>query len=133
MSRIQRFEEIVSWQKARDLTSTIYEISKRGYFLKDFALRDQIRRAAVSVMANIAEGFDRDGNREFGQFLSHAKSSCAELQSHLYVAWDQKYMDDSVFNSLYGRAGEINRLIGGLLRYLRQTEKRGRKFIQPAS
>ena len=89
MATIQRFEEIEAWQVARELTRSVYECSKSGSFAKDFALRDQIRRAAISVMSNIAEGFERGGNAEFIQFLSIAKGSAAEVETQLYVALDQ--------------------------------------------
>src|SRR2546430_117929 len=90
MPTITRFEDIEAWQLGRELKRLIYGCSKEGGFAKDFALKDQIRRAAISVTANIAEGFERDGNREFNQFLSTSKASCGEVQDHLYTALDQK-------------------------------------------
>ena len=87
MSTFRRFEDIEAWQKARELTKVVYQLSGRGHFAKDFGLRDQIRRASVSIMANIAEGFERDGTGEFIQFLAIAKGSAAEVLSHAYVAW----------------------------------------------
>lgn len=128
MQPIRRFEDIQGWQKARDLTRDIYNCTSQPAFFRDFALRDQVRRAAVSIMANIAEGFDRDGNREFMHFLSQAKGSCAELQSHLFVARDQNYLNESAFHLLHRSADEVGRLIGGLMRYLRCSERLGRKF-----
>jgi four helix bundle protein len=104
----------VAWQKARVLTRLIYEVSQKGKFAKDFGLSGQIQRAAVSIMSNVAEGFERGGRGEFHQFLSTAKASCAELRSQLYVAFDVGYLDRGEFDNLLGRAEEIARIIGGL-------------------
>jgi len=89
MARIERFEDIEAWKKGRDLRKVIYKCSRTGEFARDFALRDQIRRAAQSVTSNIAEGFERGGNREFIQFLSDAKGSCGEVRDQLYTALDE--------------------------------------------
>src|SRR5215831_14115648 len=99
MSRVERFEQLVAWQKARKLTALIYETTRQGAFARDFGLSGQIQRAAVSVMSNIAEGFERGGRGEFHQFLSTAKGSCAELRSQLYVAFDVGYIDQNQFNN----------------------------------
>jgi len=128
MATIKKFEEIEAWQKGRQLKQELYRQSKTGEFAKDFALRDQVRRAAMSVTANIAEGFERDGNREFVQFLSSSKGSCGELQDHLYTALDEKYITKEDFNRLYGQAAEVAALIAGFMKYLKQTELRGNKF-----
>lgn len=98
MSKITRFEDIEAWKAARRLLNRVYELSDVGAFRRDFALRDQVRRAAISVLSNIAEGFERDGNKEFLQFLSHAKGSVGELRAQLYVALDRKYIDQSQFD-----------------------------------
>lgn len=90
MSKIERFEDIESWKVAREATRLIYEMSSMGEFNRDFALRDQIRRSSVSMMSNIAEGFERGGDKEFIQFLAIAKGSCGEARAQLYVALDQK-------------------------------------------
>ena len=111
--KIERFEDLIAWQKARELTKNIYKITRQGEFKKDFGLRDQIRRASVSVMSNIAEGFERGGRSEFHQFLVIAKGSCAELKSHLYVALDADYIDAQTFQRLYTVAEEAKRVIGG--------------------
>jgi four helix bundle protein len=113
-SRIDKFEDLIAWQKARELTKNIYRVTKIGEFLKDFGLRDQIRRASVSIMSNIAEGFERGGRSEFHQFLVIAKGSCAELRSQLYVALDAEYIDIPTFQGLDGLARETSRLVGGL-------------------
>lgn len=110
----RRFEDLIAWQKARELTKKIYEITSKGQFVKDFGLRDQIRRSSVSIMANVAEGFERARQSEFHQFLSIAKSSCAELRSHLYVAHDADYLDTKTFNNLMDQAREVSLVLGGL-------------------
>ena len=112
--RIDKFEDLIAWQKARELTRNIYKITRQGEFSKDFGFRDQIRRASVSIMSNVAEGFERGGRSEFHQFLVIAKGSCAELRSHLYVALDADYIDAQTFQRLYSLAEEIKRIIGGL-------------------
>ena len=111
---VQRFEDLIAWQKARLLTAAIYRITSQGAFARDFGLRDQIRRAAVSVMSNIAEGFERGKSNEFHQFLCVAKASCAEVRSQLYVALDAAYTTRDEFDELSGLASETARVIGGL-------------------
>jgi four helix bundle protein len=128
MGKIERFEDIVAWQKARVMTKDIYGCTKVGQFARDFGLKDQIQRASVSTMSNIAEGFDRGGDKEFIQFLSNSKGSCGEVKSHLYVALDQAYITPVTFNDLYGKADEVGRLINGFMAYLRGSELRGRKY-----
>src|SRR5712692_1432559 len=111
---IERFEDLIAWQKARELTREIYHLTRQGSFAKDFGLSGQIQRAAVSVMSNIAEGFERSGLGEFHQFLSTAKSSCAEVRSQLYVASDVGYLTQDEFDLLLAQANEVARIIGGL-------------------
>jgi four helix bundle protein len=112
--KVERFEDLIAWQKARQLASDIYRITSHGEFAKDFGLRDQIRRAAVSVMSNIAEGFDRGSRSEFHQFLVIAKASCAEVRSQLYVAQDVGYINQENFNTANSNTSELSRIIGGL-------------------
>ncbi|MDE2273037.1 MAG: four helix bundle protein [Gammaproteobacteria bacterium] len=114
MSGIKRFEDLIAWQKARELTRMIYNITSKSRFARDFAFRDQIRRASVSVMSNIAEGFERNGAREFHQFLVIAKGSCAEVRSQLYTALDNSYIDDDEFNRTQELASSTARIIGAL-------------------
>ena len=118
---INRFEEIEAWQKARDLARVVYQCTKDGQISRDFGLRDQMRRAVVSIMANIAEGFSRRSNREFCQFLFIAKSSAAELQSHAYVALDQAYIREADFRKLYDSLDHTSRMISNLIKYLSST------------
>ncbi|MEW6607438.1 MAG: four helix bundle protein [bacterium] len=122
MAKIERFEDILSWQKARELVSAIYKTSNNGFFAKDFGLREQIRRAAVSIMLNIAEGFARKSNREFSRFLVISHGSVAEVQSALYVAYDQKYINLEQFEELYKMAEETSKTIMGFSNYLKKLE-----------
>ncbi len=112
--KVERFEDLIAWQKARQLTADIYQVTSKGGFSKDFGLRDQIRRASVSVMSNIAEGFDRGSRGEFHQFLVIAKASCAEVRSQLYIAQDVGYINQEIFNNVSSNASELSRIIGGL-------------------
>jgi len=113
-NRIERFEDLIAWRKARELTRRIYVETRRGEFGRDRGLASQVQRAAVSIMANIAEGFERGRPAEFHQFLSVAKASCAELRSHLYVALDAGYLDRPTFESMMSQAAEVGRVTGGL-------------------
>ncbi len=114
MSRIERFEDLIAWQKARELTRAVYQVTRQGLFAKDFGLAGQLQRAAVSIMSNIAEGFDRGGRAEFHQFLSTAKASCAETRSLLYVALDADYLDQPTFDRFLAQAEEVARIVSGL-------------------
>jgi len=125
---IKRFEDIESWRKGRECTRLVYEMSSRDKFARDFALRDQIRRASISVMSNIAEGFERSGDREFINFLSIAKGSCGEARAQLYVALDQYYITEQEFSTAYELFVETSRLISGFMKYLQQSELKGSKF-----
>ena len=115
---IKRFEDIKAWQHGRELTNEIYRITKEGTFNRDFCLRDQIRRAAISINLNIAEGFSRGTDKEFKQFLIVARGSVAEVRSALYIALDQKYIMQSQFDSLYASIEHLSRMITTLIRYL---------------
>lgn len=116
--RIERFEDIKAWQEAKELTVEVYRITNEGDFARDFGLRDQVRRAAVSVMANIAEGFGRDSTKEFIRFLQIAKASAFEVQSHLHVAVALGYIAQDQFDSSYAHCLSVSRLIGGFINYL---------------
>ena len=128
MATIKQFEDLQCWQKARELNRLIYQVSRNGTFSKDFSLRDQIRRASVSVMSNIAEGFERGGDKEFIQYLSHAKGSCGEVRCQLYAALDENYLNEGEFKQLYDQSVVVSRLIAGLMAYLRNSDLRGTKF-----
>jgi len=118
MASIEKFEDIEAWQKARELTRKIYKVTNQGAFARDFGLRDQIRRASVSIMSNIAEGFERGGDVEFRRFLAIAKGSTGEVKAQLYVALDAGLINEAQFNELYQLATETGNLIGGFMRYL---------------
>jgi four helix bundle protein len=120
MATIKRFEDILAWQKAREASRKVYEFTSDGRFAKDFGLRDQIRRSAVSIMANIAEGFGRRSDKEFASFLNISHGSVAETQSHLYVALDLQYISESSFSDLYRSFDEVSRMIMGLTNHLRK-------------
>ena len=132
MATFTTFEEISAWQKARQLTTELYKVTSIGAFARDYDLKNQIRRAAVSIMSNIAEGFERSGTGEFNQFLAMAKGSAGEVRSQLYVALDQNYLSDAVVGRLLGQAAEIGRMIGGLMIYLRKSGIKGTKYKKPA-
>ena len=125
--KIKRFEDIKSWVEARELTKRIYKTTSQSNFSKDFGLIDQIRRASVSIMANISEGFDSQSNVEFIRFLIYARRSCSEVQSHLYVALDQNYLTQDIFDNLYEKSTNAAKLINGLITYLRSSSKQPNK------
>src|SRR5439155_5049905 len=128
MTRIQRFEDLDAWKIARELTKNVYGLTRNDRFSRDYGLKDQICRSSVSIMSNVAEGFERDGDKEFVNFLSIAKGSAGETRSLLYVALDQEYISEAEFNIVSARAIENSRVISGLSHYLRQSELKGRKF-----
>jgi four helix bundle protein len=112
--KVERFEDLIAWQKARTLTADINPVSSKGNFSRDFALRDQIRSCAVSVPSNIAEGFERWSLREFHKFLSYAKGSCGELETQLYIARDVGYLSDETLQPLLQQAESVSEIIGRL-------------------
>lgn len=128
MARIEKFEEIEAWKLARQATRRIYAVTSEGPFSRDFALVNQIRRASISVMSNIAEGFERGGNKEFLQFLSIAKGSCGEVRSQLYIAMDQNYIEQVTFKEITELLIETSKTISGFMKYLQGATERGSKF-----
>jgi four helix bundle protein len=122
MGTFRSFEDIQAWQKARKVTKMVYEMTAAGEFAKDYGLRDQIRRASVSIMANIAEGFGRRSDQEFANFLNMAHGSTSEVQSHLYAALDLSYIDQASFTKLYDLLNEVSRMTLVLPRHLRPPE-----------
>ncbi len=133
MAGLTRFEDVDAWRKARELTRRVYELTSHGDYARDFPLKDQMRRATVSVMSNIAEGFERDGDKEFRQFLSLAKGPTGELKAQLYVALDAGFLSQPQFEELYGMATETGRLIAGFMRYLAHSNLKGLKFKSSSS
>ena len=116
--KIEKFEDINAWKKARSLTKQVYRLTRKVKFSRDFGLKDQIQRAAVSIMSNIAEGFDSNRNKEFTKFLEYSKRSASEVQSELYVALDQTYINREEFTSCYEQAEECKKLIIGFIKHL---------------
>jgi len=125
-AKVERFEDLVAWQRARNLTRTVYDLTRREPLARNFGLVSQVQRAAVSIMSNIAEGFERGGRAEFHQFLSTAKASCAEVRSLLYVLVDAGYIDRATFERLLAETEELGRIVGGLRAAV------GRQRDQPA-
>jgi four helix bundle protein len=128
MATIKHFEDIEAWQLARQMCVEIHDITLQGAFGNDFSLKDQIRRSSGSVMDNIAEGFGRDGNREFIQFLSYSKGSASEVQSQLYRALDNKYIDEGTFQKLYDLAKNIIGKTTNFMKYLSNSSLKGPKY-----
>jgi len=118
MATAKQFEDLHVWQEARGLVNDVYKVTKKGAFRRDFSLRDQITRAAVSSMSNIAEGFERGSRRECIQFLNVAKGSTGEVRSQLYVALDQEYVDQKMFEKLRDSALAVSRRLAKFIRYL---------------
>jgi len=131
LGTIRKFEELEAWQHARALVQEVYSLTAGGRFAKDFGLRDQIRRSSVSIMANIAEGYERDGNAEFIHFLSIAKGSAGEVRCHLYIARDQDYLNEDKFDELLAMTQQVSRIIRGLMGYLQKAGIKGNKFKSP--
>jgi len=127
MARIDRFEDLIAWQKARSFTKEVYTVTRNEPLSKDFRLSNQIQGAAVSIMSNIAEGFERGGRGEFQQFLSTAKGSCAETRSQLYVAFDVGYLGQVQFKRLLEQAEEVGRLVGGLRAAVQRQREQAKK------
>lgn len=128
MATINSFEELDIWKKARLIANTIYAITKSSGFQHEFALRDQMWRSAISVVSNIAEGFERSGNKEFIQFLFISKGSAGELRAQLIIASDQKLISDFEFNSIYQELTILSSQINSLISYLLKSSFKGSKF-----
>ena len=128
MANIEKFEDIQAWLKARELAQIIYKFSQQSPFGKDFKLKDQILGSSGSVMDNIAEGFDRGGNKEFIHFLTISKASAAEVKSQPYRGLDRNYIDRGEFDTTYVLANVIGKMFTGLIKYLNKTEIKGFKY-----
>ena len=126
--QIKNFEDLEIWQLARRLTQEIYTLGRMPKFTKDYALKDQMQRAAVSIMSNVAEGFERGGNQEFTQYLYVAKASCGEVRSQLYVALDQKYVDQKKTDDLLAVMQRLSVMIKHLIDHLKRSGMRGPKY-----
>lgn len=123
MATISKFEDIIAWQKALELSDLIYLYSNNDKFSRDFGLKDQMRRASVSVVSNIAEGFEREGNNQFIYFLLVAKASAGELRAQLYIAKNQKYISQNEFEIINTKVLEVSKTISGFISYLRTQKK----------
>ena len=128
MATITDFEQLDIWKKARVLQKEVFKLTRRPDFARDYRLVSQINDATDSVMSNVSEGIERDGNKELKQYLSNAKGSAGEVRSHLWVALDREYILKEEFEELRMKSVEIGRMIAGFVRYLRNTEIKGQKF-----
>ena len=124
MGKIEKFEEIRAWQSAREVVNRIYETSQSEKFKRDYTLADQIKRASISIMSNVAEGFSRQSRKEFIQFLFIAKGSAAEVQSQLYIALDQGYISEKEFREIYDKVEETAKLLSKFITYFKSLNKR---------
>jgi len=128
VATIKRFEDLEIWQMARELCKEIFELTLRDNFSKDFSLKDQIRASSGSIMDNIAEGFERGGNKEFKQFLSIAKGSCGETRSQLYRSFDRNYITEQELAEYLDKTYQLGKKIHNMMDYLSRTGYRGQKF-----
>jgi four helix bundle protein len=126
--KVERFEDLEIWKEARGLCSFVFEFTEKEPFFKDYKFRDQIRSSSGSVMDNIAEGFERDGNKEFIQFMSIAKGSCGETRSQSYRAFDCKYIEEDILKELISRTTQISKKISSFISYLKRSEFKGSKY-----
>ncbi|HST04213.1 MAG TPA: four helix bundle protein [Chloroflexia bacterium] len=128
MGTIKRFEDMEVWKNARELSKAIYAVTSRREFAFDAALRDQMRRAAVSIVSNIAEGFERGSDKELKQFLIISKGSAGEIRAQLYVALDASYLPTDEFEELRKRTTDLSRMLAGFIRYLNQSNNEGSRL-----
>ncbi len=130
-AKVESFEDLNVYQRARELTNRIYELTRGKDFTKDFGLVNQIRRASVSIMSNIAEGFERGGNVEFTQFLFIAKGSCGEVRAQTTIAYDQKYIQNVDYEKITNSCRQVSGMLSNLINYLKQSQYRGAKYKKP--
>ena len=128
MAKVERFEDLEIWKLSREISKDVYNLIATTTLGNNFALRDQMDKASGSVMDNIAEGFERNGNKEFIQFLSIAKASCGELRSQLYGTLDRNHIDKKTFDTLEEKVVMTSKKIGAFMNYLSNSEFRGSKY-----
>ncbi len=128
MASFERFEDLDIWKLSKDVANQVYDVTSTGKFSQDYVLRDQVRRAVVSIFSNIAEGFERNGNKEFLQFLSIAKASCGEVRAQLIFANDRDYISSEQYEALVKNLVSLSSQIGGFIKYLKQSDLKGMKF-----
>ena len=131
MSTIKRFEDLEVWKLARELCNDVFQLTSQKDFSRDFGLRDQINNSSGSIMDNIAEGFERDGSKEFSQFLAISKGSCGECRSQLYRALDRKYISPEQFELTSQKTIDLGRKIANIMSYLKSSELKGNKYKPP--
>jgi four helix bundle protein len=131
MGKFKSFEEITSWQKARQFNKRIYEVTENQNFKRDFDLVRQIRRASISISSNISEGFERNTDKEFIHFLYIAKASAGEVRSQLYLASDLNYIEKVEFEELFKNVSDISKLISGFIKYLNDSQKSKSNKVEP--
>ncbi|MBL7934211.1 MAG: four helix bundle protein [Bacteroidia bacterium] len=129
MAVAKRFEDLEVWIAAKDASVMIYKITENESLRKDFGLKDQIRRASISVISNIAEGFERNGNKEFIQFLSIAKGSAGEVRAQLYIIKELNFINEEEFVLLYEKVTQVSKMLSGFINYLKQSELKGTKYM----
>jgi len=129
----KRFEDLPVWKDSRQLVREVFGTGRKKNLIKEYSFRNHIERTAVSIMANIAEGYERDGDKEFAQFLSQAKASAGELRSHLYVALDMNFIESKEFDSLSQKVTSISKQLSGLIRYVKKSNIGGRKYKNDAN
>jgi len=130
MAVIKSFEDLEIWKISKDFTVELYKITHNKNFNKDFSLRDQLRRASISIISNIAEGFERNGNKEFIQFLSIAKGSAGEIRAQIVIAFELKYITDKEFEKLHKDISQVSKQLSGFINYIKQSELKGTKHIK---
>lgn len=129
-NKIESFEDLIAWQKAKTLAIKIYSVTEENRFAKDYGLKDQIRRASVSVVSNIAEGFERKGNKEFLQFLYISLGSIAEVKTQLIIAHELNYISKEKYTELNDSIIEVQKIMKGLVAYIKESDLKGSKFYK---